>query len=74
MSLVPKKQQTFDTIVNYTSTKCGYSGGPLIDYKTETVLGVNFGGLLEMMEGHKAASLATSATEVRLGFPHLMKR
>lgn len=68
------KQQTFDTIVNYTSTKCGYSGGPLIDYKTETVLGVNFGGLLEKMEGHKAASFATSTTEVHLGFPHLMKR
>ena len=67
------KHQTFDTILNYTSTKCGYSGGPLIDYKTEAVLGVNFGGLIEKMEGHKAASLATSAAEVRLGFPNLEK-
>ena len=67
------KHQTFDTILNYTNTKCGYSGGPLIDYQTEVVLGVNFGGLIERMEGHKAASLATSATEVRLGFPSLRR-
>lgn len=66
---------SFETIMNYTSMKCGYSGGPLIDYQTETVLGVNFGGLVEQLEGHKAASLATSVTEVRLGFPALkMKR
>lgn len=68
------KHQAFDTIVNYTSTKCGYSGGPLIDYQTEEVLGVNFGGLIEKLEGHKAASLATSVAEVRLGFPNLKKK
>lgn|GEM_PF-6195675 len=64
---------SFETILNYTSTKCGYSGGPLIDYQTETVLGVNFGGLLEKMEGHKAASLATSSTEVSQVFTNLVK-
>lgn len=64
---------SFETILNYTSTKCGYSGGPLIDYQTETVLGVNFGGLLEKMEGHKAASFATSSTEVGLVFTNLAK-
>ena len=68
------KHQAFDTIINYTSTKCGYSGGPLIDYQTEAVLGVNFGGLIEKLEGHKAASLATSAAEVRLGFSNLKKK
>ena len=68
------KHQAYETILNYTSTKCGYSGGPLIDYQTETVLGVNFGGLVEKMEGHKAASLATSAAEVRLGFSNLKKK
>ena len=68
------KHQAFDTILNYTSTKCGYSGGPLIDYQTEAVLGVNFGGLVEALEGHKAASLATSAAEVRLGFPNLKNK
>lgn len=68
------RHQAFDTIVNYTSTQCGYSGGPLIDYQTESVLGVNFGGFIEKMEGHKAASLATSAAEVRLSFPNLKKK
>lgn len=68
------QHQAFDTILNYTSTKCGYSGGPLIDYQTEAVLGVNFGGFIENKEGHKAASLATSAVEVRLGFPNLKKK
>ncbi len=66
--------QTFDTIVNYTSTKCGYSGGPLVDYQTETVLGVNFGGLVEQLDGHKAASLATSVKEVRRAFTKLDAR
>ena len=68
-----KRKDLYDTILNYTSTKCGYSGGPLIDYQTETVLGVNFGGLVELLEGHKAAALATSAKEVRLGFPSIKR-
>lgn len=67
------KHESFDTILNYASTKCGYSGGPLIDYQTETVLGVNFGGLVEKLEGHKAAALATSAKEVRIGFPSITR-
>lgn len=66
--------ESYETIMNYTSTKCGYSGGPLIDYQTETVLGVNFGGLIGGVEGHKAASLATSVSEVRKAFPVLMKK
>lgn len=66
--------QAFDTILNYASTKCGYSGGPLVDYGTSAVLGVNFGGLIEKMEGHKAASLATSAAEVRRAFSDLKTR
>ena len=65
------RRESYDTILNYTSTKCGYSGGPLVDYQTESVLGVNFGGLVELKEGHKAASLATSAIEVRKVFPNL---
>ena len=68
------KHESFDTILNYTSTKCGYSGGPLIDYQTETVLGVNFGGMASRVEGHKAASFATSAAEIRLGFSNLKKK
>lgn len=67
------RAESFETVLNYTSTKCGYSGGPLIDYQTETVLGVNFGGYVKQLEGHKAASLATSVSEVRRAFPDLLK-
>ncbi|MBQ9693875.1 MAG: trypsin-like peptidase domain-containing protein [Kiritimatiellae bacterium] len=54
-----------ETIVHYTNIKKGYSGGPLIDYETGTVLGINFGGLVKVEDGHKPASLATSVSEIR---------
>jgi hypothetical protein len=65
------KKEMYDTILNYTEIECGYSGGPLIDYQTQFVLGVNFGGLMEQSEGQKSASFATSATEVRRGCSRL---
>lgn len=66
------QKQAVKTIFHYTNTECGYSGGPLIDYQTGSVLGVNFGGFFDLPEGgHKAASLATSVSEVYLAFPSL---
>lgn len=59
---------SFETILNYTNTKCGYSGGPLVDYETGTVIGINFGGLIERDDGHKAGSFATSSNEAVRGF------
>ena len=60
-----KRRNGVETIVHYTNIKHGYSGGPLIDYQTGTVLGINFGGLIKKEEQHKPASLATSVSEVR---------
>ena len=61
-----------ETLVTYTDIKPGYSGGPLIDYKTGQILGVNYGG--EISGGTafgKPASMATSVREVRKCFPVL---
>ena len=69
-----RKREKLGTIINYTSTKHGYSGGPLIDFQTEGVLGVNFGGIATNFEKHKAASLATSVDEVRKAFPGLSRK
>ncbi len=66
--VLPGNGGRHETIVNYTDIEHGYSGGPLIDYRTGTVLGVNFGGMREFHREYKGACFATTVREVRKVF------
>ena len=69
---VPGAPKFVDVIFHYTNTEHGYSGGPLVDFLTGTVAGVNFGGFVPVDDKNKSAKLATSISEVKSRFPYLV--
>ncbi|MGN0886215.1 MAG: serine protease [Candidatus Spyradenecus sp.] len=54
-----------ETLFSFIGIKPGYSGGPLVDCATGTILGINHSAFVEKSPVHKGADLATAATEVR---------
>ena len=54
-----------ETLVSFTDIQPGYSGGPLIDYASGIVLGINHSTYIEKDAAYKGADLATTATEAR---------